>query len=281
MTELSENFRRALDDGSITDATDFLILFVGFLPSMTITALNYLVPKLFRILVQPERYSATFEIKLTLIRTILLRLSSLLTLVLTLYTKLKQADAATDCRHKALSDAMCWETYVGQQLYRLSIFDAALTVFSTLVQLPVIIILRRCLPNGRCLCITQREFDLVGNTLDLIYSQSICWLGVIYCPALPFISMVKGVVIFYTKFYSLFFNLVQPPLRLYGASSSSSLFMNVLLLSFITCALPLGYHVSSLSPSASCGPFRGFSTVWSTVSHEVNLLSFFLSIFIF
>lgn len=268
MTEFSEEFRRGLD-GSFKDATDFGILVVGFLPSMTITGLNYLVPILFRILVRPERYSAAFEIKLTLARTILLRLASLLTLVLTLYTKLKQSGAATDCRHKALSDALCWETYVGQQLYRLSIFDAALTVVNTLVQLPVILLFRRCLPSGRCPCITNREFDLVGNTLDLIYSQSICWLGMIYCPALPLISMLKGVIIFYTKYYSIFFNIVQPPQRLYGASSSSSLFMNVLLLSFITCALPLGYHISSLSPSSACGPFRGFPSVWSTVSHEV------------
>lgn len=112
------------------------------------------------------------------------------------------------------------------------------------------------------------EFNLVGNTLDLVYSQSICWLGMFYSPILPIATVIKCLIVFYVKYLSLLLY-SSPPSRLYGASSSTSLFMSVLLLSFITCVLPLGYHVSSLTPSRSCGPYRGFSTVWSAISSEV------------
>ena len=124
--------------------------------------------------------------------------------------------------------------------------------------------------TSRLNCVANPEFNLVGNTLDMVYSQSICWLGMFYCPVLPMITSVKCVIVFYVKYLSLLLY-SSPPSRVYGASSSSSLFMNVLLLSFISCVLPLGYHVTSLEPSMSCGPFRGFATVWSAISNEVIL----------
>lgn len=287
VTDFSEKSRKLSGHktGSFDSPQDFGILAFGFLPSIVITALNYFIPILFRILARYERYSATFEIKRTLYRTILLRLSSLLVLVLTLYTSLKSASNFSNCYPKDLSHAtMCWESYVGQQLFRLCIFDLALALCRTLIlQLPSVLILRRCIsPNGRFRCLSHPEFDLVDSTLDLVYSQSICWLGMFYCPILPVAIAIKCIIVFYTKYLSLTFY-AAPPSRLYGASSSTSLFMNTMLFSFIFCAIPLGYHFTSLQPSTSCGPYRGLPTVWSAVSKEVallpetirNILSFF------
>ncbi len=273
VTDFSEKSRKLSGHktGSFDSPQDFGILVFGFLPSIVITALNYFVPILFRILARYERYSATFEIKRTLYRTILLRLSSLLVLVLTLYTSLKSASNFSNCYPKDLSHAsMCWESYVGQQLYRLCIFDLALALCRTLIlQLPSVLILRRCIsPNGRFRCLSHPEFDLVDSTLDLVYGQSICWLGMFYCPILPVAIAIKCIIVFYTKYLSLTVY-AAPPSRLYGASSSTSLFMNTMLFSFIFCAIPLGYHFTSLQPSSSCGPYRGLPTVWSAVSKEV------------
>lgn len=137
------------------------------------------------------------------------------------------------------------------------------------MELPTAMILRRSVTfSSRLKCIANPEFNLVGSTLDMVYCQSICWLGMFYCPVLPVITAFKCVIVFYVKYFSLLLY-SNPPLRVYGASSSTSLFMNVLLVSFITCVLPLGYHVTSIQPSISCGPFRGFGTVWSAISNEV------------
>ncbi|XP_046635866.1 transmembrane channel-like protein 7 isoform X2 [Daphnia pulicaria] len=276
VTSFSEMYRNEIDQGigSFKNVEDFRILMIGFLPSIVITALNFLVPMLFRAFVRFERFSATFEIKITLARTVLLRLASLLVLVLTLYSSLQKSGLNSSCDSDGLKHAPCWETYVGQQLYRLCIFDVFVTLFITLlIELPLSLIFRRSvLPTSRLNCIANPEFNLVGSTLDMVYSQSICWLGMFYCPVLPIITTVKCVIVFYVKYFSL---LVYscPPSRVYGASSSTSLFMNVLLVSFISCVLPLGYHVTSLRPSVSCGPFRGFDTVWSAISSEVETLS--------
>ncbi len=137
------------------------------------------------------------------------------------------------------------------------------------MEFPLALIFRRSIQaTSRFNCIANPEFNLVGSTLDITYSQSICWLGMFYCPILPIITTVKCFIVFYVKYFSLLLY-SSPPNRVYGGSSSTSLFMNVLLVSFIACVLPLGYHVTSLQPSVSCGPFRGFGTVWSAVSNEV------------
>ena len=112
VTVFSETSRKELGQGSgsFQNVEDFQILLIGFLPSIVITALNFLVPILFRAFIRFERYSATFEIKLTLVRTIMLRLASLLILVLTLYGSLKKSGATVSCvkQVRQQQDAMCW-----------------------------------------------------------------------------------------------------------------------------------------------------------------------------
>ena len=191
----------------------------------------------------------------------LLRLSSLLILIGTLVGN-------TGLPHQ------CWETHVGQQLYRLCVFDAAATIaINLLIKLPMTLACRRVVSKtGVCDCITRPEFDLVGSILDLAYGQAICWMGVVYCPIIPVVTAAKFFLVYYIKYLNLVVCSFAPS-RLYGASSSTSLFMNVLLLSFITCVLPLGYHITALEPSKECGPYRGLSTVWALIAEEVTLVN--------
>ena len=275
-------------------------LFIEFLPSMVITLLNFFVPKLFGAFVTCERYSAPFEMKISLARTVFLRTASLIVLTVTLYFSL--SDSRSIKGHPTLSGGggddddkinnlcdkdsasvnitgtACWETYIGQQLYRLSIFDALITVsIMLLIELPLALILRRWSKAGHRLVRTLAypQFDLASNTLDLVYSQSICWLGVFYSPILAILTTFKCILIYYVKYLG-FKVYYSPPSRLYGGSSSTSLFINVLLLSFIASVVPLGYHISTLEPSLSCGPYRGFDTVWSCVSQQIDLLPWLL-----
>lgn len=194
----------------------------------------------------------------------LLRISSLLVLILTLFRQLETKDTL-----------QCWESFVGQQLYRLCIFNAITAIaVSLLIQLPMMLIFRRVISKTHPLgFIAHPEFDLVGTTLDLVYDQAICWMGIFYCPMLPIATTAKFFIVYYIRYLALV-AYSSPPARLYGASRSTSLFMNVLLLTFISCVLPLGYHVTQITPSLSCGPYRGLPTVWSFISNEViaNLL---------
>nr|KAG5697175.1 hypothetical protein BaRGS_002184 [Batillaria attramentaria] len=140
-----------------------LMLVVQFVPSMTITVLNYIMPVVFDVLVAVEDYLPATSVKVTLVRWVLLRLSSLGVLLVALYYTLQVEDdeakifncpeegttSVTRCCSNlmwstsdqngtsALSDVKCWETYLGQQFYKLCIVDYAVLFLKTfLVEFP-------------------------------------------------------------------------------------------------------------------------------------------------
>lgn len=54
----------------------------------------------------------------------------------------------------------------------------------------------------------QQEFAIPQNVLEIVYGQTICWIGTFYSPILPAICTIKYFFIFYIKkvgFLSFFF----------------------------------------------------------------------------
>lgn len=45
----------------------------------------------------------------------------------------------------------------------------------------------------------KQRFLIHFNVLDLVYNQTVLWVGVFYCPLLPFLGLVKLVAAFYFK----------------------------------------------------------------------------------
>ena len=100
------------------------------------------------------------------------------------------------------------------------------------------------------------EFSIPKHTLDIIYSQTICWMGLFFSPLISLITFVKLLVIFYLRLGYLNF-LCKPSSSLYEASKISSYMKIFLLISFASALFPLTYIISQMEPSETCGPFRG------------------------
>uniref|UniRef100_T1GQ43 TMC domain-containing protein n=1 Tax=Megaselia scalaris TaxID=36166 RepID=T1GQ43_MEGSC len=107
------------------------ILFFEFLPYLAIVCLNLLVPILFNYLVEFEKYSPMFVIKISLFRTVFLRLSSLAVLLSRFYFLIIPNKDDVQCYEKQASKPQCWETYIGQQFYKLVITDFGSHIFVT------------------------------------------------------------------------------------------------------------------------------------------------------
>ena len=45
----------------------------------------------------------------------------------------------------------------------------------------------------------QQEFAIPQNVLEIVYGQTICWIGTFYCPLLPAICTIKYFFLFYIK----------------------------------------------------------------------------------
>lgn len=256
-------------------------LLLEFLPYITITSMNFLVPLLFNYLVQFEQYSPVFVIKITLLRTVFLRLSSLGVLLSRFHylvtSKFKQS--TTEC-HSEYGPLQCWETFVGQQFYKLLVVDFVTHVFVTLfINFPRAMCARHI--NSRFTrFIGEQEFELSKHVLDIVYSQTICWLGTFYSPFIPATAVVLHFGMFYVKKFACLIN-SKPSAILYRASRSNSLFYLVLLLSYVLAVIPIVYAAAEIMPSRACGPYRGLNSVWEAAINAFRELPVYCQKIIF
>uniref|UniRef100_A0A6B2F5U8 Transmembrane channel-like protein n=1 Tax=Bothriechis nigroviridis TaxID=88079 RepID=A0A6B2F5U8_BOTNI len=254
----------------------FLQLLVAYLPSAVITAANLLVPMIFQFLVPLEKYPFSFQIKITLLRNVVLRFASLIVVLVTLWGQITcNGDPQNSkCRYCGYNNHLhpCWETSVGQEMYKLMIFDLVITLLVILlVEFP-----RKMLVTywPSCLLIKwwgEQEFVVPDNILDLVYGQTLCWTGALFCPLLPVLNTIKYTAVFYLKKLTLYAN-CRPAERTFRASSSNSFFLLILLLGLMISCVPALYSIFVLPPSKACGPFRNQSIMWNVVSKAVSEL---------
>ncbi|XP_050029356.2 transmembrane channel-like protein 7 isoform X3 [Dermacentor andersoni] len=249
-----------------------LALVIQFVPSLVITGLNLIVPALFSKLIRLENYSVAFQVKLTLLRTVFLRFTSIFVLLLSLYKQINCSPVRENNCLEGYGDCkkpMCWETAVGQQIYKLTMLD-----FIVGVTLVFVVECPRKLIVTRCECklakvIGQQEFNIPNRVLDLVYSQTLCWLGTFYCPLLPAITLIKYFIIFYVQKFTLMNN-SAPSQTPYRASRSNTFFVIVLLLALFLAVIPFSYALVEIQPSLSCGPFQKYFFTWEVVPDLIN-----------
>ena len=248
---------------SSLDSESLHQLVFEFLPYVCIVLLNLTIPVLFRHLISLENYSPPFAIRLTLFRTIFLRLASLIVLLSSFYIKLDSYAEEDECDNP--KKPLCWETFVGQQFLKLYLTDLISQFFMTFfINLPRSFVGQHTKSKFlRFIC--QHEFDLPKNVLDIVYLQTICWLGIFFAPSLPLLAVIGSFLLFYIKKFSCTVN-CKPPSQIYRASRSHSMFMFILLLSYILAVIPVAYWIVKYTPSKVCGPFKGLDTSWSLVT---------------
>ncbi|XP_045840123.1 transmembrane channel-like protein 6 isoform X2 [Meles meles] len=210
--------------------------------------LNLGAPYLFRCLAALERQdSPVLEVYLAICRNLIFKMTILGILC---YHWLGR-------RVGTLKD-QCWENFVGQELYRLTVLDFIFVLLDTLFGE----LLWRLISEKKLKRREKPEFDIAGNVLELIYGQTLTWLGVLFCPLLPAIQIIKLLLIFYVKKTSLMAN-CQAPRRPWLASHMSTVFTSLLCFpSFLGAAVFLCYAVWQVKPSSTCGPFRTLDTMY-------------------
>ncbi|NWV40439.1 TMC7 protein, partial [Grantiella picta] len=248
--------------------TDLVNLLVQYLPSIVITLANFIGPLIFSFLIRFEDYTPAFEIKLTLMRCVFLRLANIGVLLFSLWSQISVCgtDKCKPCGYN-YKLYPCWESDVGQEMYKLMIFD-----FIIILAVPLFVDFPRMLlvTHSSCKLVQWfglQEFGISDNVLEIIYGQTICWIGTFFAPLLPAIATIKYFIIFYIKKISLI-HTCKPAARPIRASSSNFFFL-VLLIGLILAFIPVGVSIARIPSSKACGPFRNFNTSWGVIPDTI------------
>uniref|UniRef100_A0A8C6UHT3 Transmembrane channel-like protein n=1 Tax=Neogobius melanostomus TaxID=47308 RepID=A0A8C6UHT3_9GOBI len=239
------------DTGGWSPHQEAETLLVPFMVSL----MNMVVPLFFSLFNKFEHYSSQRrQIYVLVARNVLLRMCILG--VLCYYWM-----------NVVATEYSCWESVVGQALYRLVFVDFIFLLLGSFFgEFLSNVVGTRLLPR-----LGIPEFDVARNVLEIIYAQTLAWIGIYFSPLLPAIQILKFFILFYIKKVSLMQN-CQPPRRTGRAAQMKTIFTALLFFPFFLGALAIvGYTAWSLTPSKHCGPFRGLDI---NVRARLRIVSF-------
>ncbi|XP_057605695.1 transmembrane channel-like protein 5 isoform X2 [Hippopotamus amphibius kiboko] len=223
-----------------------------------VSCINLVVPRFYSMFRLVEHYEVPrHEVYILLIRNIFLKISIIGILC---YYWLNIV---------ALAGEECWETLIGQDIYRLLLMDFVFSLADSFLGE----FLRRVIGRRLITSFGLQEFDIARNVLELIYAQTLVWIGTFFCPLLPFIHMITLFIMFYVKNISLMMNF-QPPSKAWRASQMMTFFIFLLFFpSFTGVLCTLAITIWRLKPSADCGPFRGLPFFIQSIYSWIDTLS--------
>lgn len=223
-----------------------------------VSCMNLAVPRFYSMFRLVERYELPrHEVYTLLIRNIFLKISIIGILC---YYWLNVV---------ALAGEECWETLIGQEIYRLLLMDFVFSLADSLLGE----FLRRIIGMRFITSLGVQEFDIARNVLELIYAQTLVWIGTFFSPLLPFIQIITLFIMFYVKNITLMMNF-QPPSKAWRASQMMTFFIFLLFFpSFTGVLCTLAITIWRLKPSANCGPFRGLPSFIQSIYSWIDTLS--------
>ncbi|CAM4381124.1 unnamed protein product [Leuciscus chuanchicus] len=244
--ELTINFDH--DPNDLTAEASTLLL------PVVVSLINLIVPLLYSLISKMESYSnPRTQIYISIIRNVVLKMSLLG--ILCFYWL-----------NSVPNNISCWESFVGQSVYRLLIIDFIFCLLGIFFGE----FLRNVIGTMCIQSLGVPEFDIARNVLDLIYAQTLAWIGIYFSPLLPVMQVFKLFIIFYLKKISLSMN-CQPPKHTGRAAQIQTVFIALLFFpSFVGTLSMVAFTVWRLKPSDQCGPFQGLKTPFYTIFNWID-----------
>uniref|UniRef100_A0A673K7P5 Transmembrane channel-like protein n=1 Tax=Sinocyclocheilus rhinocerous TaxID=307959 RepID=A0A673K7P5_9TELE len=225
---------------------------------VVVSLINLIVPLLYSLISKIESYSnPRTKIYISIVRNVILKMS-ILGILCFYWLNFVPNNISVGC----------WESFVGQSVYRLLIIDFIFCLLGIFFGE----FLRNVIGTMCIQSLGVPEFDIARNVLDLIYAQTLAWIGIYFSPLLPVMQVLKLFIIFYMKKISLSMN-CQPPKHTGRAAQIQTVFIALLFFpSFVGALSMVAFTVWSLKPSGQCGPFQGLDTPFHIIFNWTDSL---------
>ncbi|KAG8296208.1 Transmembrane channel-like protein 5 [Homalodisca vitripennis] len=179
----------------------------------------------------------------------------------------RQLEVITELFLKILAKVVCyqfkcWETSLGQEVYRLIMTDLLLAVLGmTLAETVRSQLKKKVWPS-----LTAPGFDISRNTLNLIHNQTLFWVGFFFSPLLPLVMVVKMFLTFYIKKFGVLNN-CEPSARSWRATQTETLFLVFTFVALLGVLVTYGYIITRVNTS-DCGPFQGSTYMYEKILED-------------
>ncbi|VDI37913.1 Hypothetical predicted protein [Mytilus galloprovincialis] len=165
----------------------------------------------------------------------------------------------------------CWETKVGNELYRLVLIDFIFILGATFF----LEFIHKVMANYCCTeKLKEPEFDIGRNTLDLIYSQALCWFGTFYSPLLSVMMIVKLFILFYVKVVSCLQN-CRPSSKAWRASRTHTIFLGFLFFFFLLTTVAVAVSIITIKTNVGTYYMRivmvGHKEMVTLLRHQLTM----------
>uniref|UniRef100_A0A8C0YEZ8 Transmembrane channel-like protein n=1 Tax=Cyprinus carpio carpio TaxID=630221 RepID=A0A8C0YEZ8_CYPCA len=264
--------------------------------SVVVSLITMIAPSAFELVAQLEMYHPRTSLRFQLARVLVLYLGNLYSLIIALLDKVNSMSSAvnitdtTSSRQPMRMQSLlnqtvlyeyntrsqqdpCWETYVGQEMLKLSIIDMIFTVASILLIDFIRGLVVRYLSDCCCWDLESKfpeygEFKIAENVLHLIYNQGMIWMGAFFSPCLPAFNVLKLIGLMYLRSWAVLTCNV-PHQQVFKASRSNNFYLAMLLFMLFLCMLPTIFAIVRYRPSQYCGPFSGQEKIYDIISETI------------
>ncbi|KAK0063613.1 transmembrane channel-like protein 3 isoform X2 [Biomphalaria pfeifferi] len=239
--------------------------FVKYQLTLIVSGLKIVVPPLLSLMLIIERYHPRTEIKINIARTAVFYVASLVVFLASVYSVSNKCMTDEHVPVNITNTYCCWENEVGEQLFQIIILDLIVCVVVGLLVTGGQALLYKA---GILTRFGKPDFNVASLILDLVYGQSLVWLGLYAAPFFAMVALVKLIIIFYFN-YGLARAFCEPN-NVFRASRSGTFYLFILLITLFVGLFPMTYAIIRLRPSGSCGPFRLQSRVYEVLTGEIG-----------